>query len=108
MQKIRKGDTIEVVTGKDIGQRGEVLEVLPKKHKVIVEGINIAKKHQKAKQGAGGQQIPAQIVDFPAAMDWSNVMVVCPTCDKHTRVGARFTEDGTKTRYCKKCDAAIE
>lgn len=108
MQKIRKGDTVEIISGKDIGDRGEVLEVRPKKERVVVEGLNIARKHQKARQGSSGQQIPAQIVDFPAAIHWSNVMLVCPTCDQRTRVGARFTEEGNKIRYCKKCDADID
>ncbi len=108
MQRIKKGDTVEVIAGKDRTFRGEVLDVLNKKSKVVVEGINIAKKHQRERQGAGGQQIPAQIVDFPAPLDWSNVMVVCPTCDERTRVGFRRNDDDKKVRYCKKCDANID
>ena len=75
--------TVEIIAGKDIGLRGEVLECLsPRRTKVVVEGLNIAKKHQKARQGSGGQQIPAQILDFPAPLHWSNVMVVCPSCER--------------------------
>lgn len=108
MQKIKSGDTVEIIAGKDRGFRGEVLKVLPKKKKVVVEAMNIVKKHEQARQGAGGQQIPAQIIDVPAPMDWSNVMVVCPTCEERTRVGFRNNEDDYKVRYCKKCDADID
>lgn len=107
MQKIKSDDIVEVIAGKDIGLRGKVLDVMPKKQRLVVEGINVAKKHQKARQGSSGQQIPAQIVDFPAPMDWSNVMLVCPSCDQRTRVGFRMEGD-EKVRFCKKCDATIE
>lgn len=107
MQKIRKGDTVEVIAGKDLGERGEVLSVVPKKRRLVVENVNMAKKHQKERQGPGGQNIPAQIVDFAAPMDWSNVMLVCPSCDERTRVGFRM-EDDTKVRYCKKCNEEID
>ncbi|MFZ4813607.1 MAG: 50S ribosomal protein L24 [Phototrophicaceae bacterium] len=106
MQKIKKGDTVEVIAGKDLGQRGEVLTVLPKKEKVVIEGLNIAKRHRRAQQGPGGQTIPAQIVDFPAALHWSNVMIVCPSCSQRTRVGFRM-EGERKVRYCKKCDGTV-
>lgn len=106
MQKIKRGDTVEIIAGKDIGQRGKVLSVIPKKTRLVVENLNIAKKHQRARQGANGQQIPAQIVDFPAPMHWSNVMVVCPSCDKRTRVGFRMEGD-KKVRFCKKCNSSI-
>ncbi|MEL6268507.1 MAG: 50S ribosomal protein L24 [Chloroflexota bacterium] len=108
MQRIKKGDTVEIIAGKDRTFRGEVLEVQPKVGKVVVEGMNIAKKHQAARQGQGGQQIPAQIVDFPAPLDASNVMVVCESCDQRTRVGFRFNDNDMKVRYCKKCGADID
>jgi large subunit ribosomal protein L24 len=106
MQKIKKGDTVEIIAGKDKGERGEVLQVNPKKGRIVVENLNIAKKHQAARQGSGGQQIPAQILDFPAPLDASNVMIVCPSCDKRARVGFRF-EDDKKVRYCKQCNSTI-
>jgi large subunit ribosomal protein L24 len=106
MQRIKRGDTIEVIAGKDIGQRGEVIQVLPKKDRVVVSGINTMKRHQQARQ-AGNQQIPAQIIDFDAPLHLSNVMLVCPTCGERTRVGYRFTDDDAKVRYCKKCDSNI-
>ena len=107
MQRIKKGDTVEVIAGKDLGERGEVISVLIADNRVVVEGVNNAKKHEKAKQ-IGNRQIPAQIVEFNAPIHLSNVMLVCPTCDKHTRVGYRFTDDGRKVRFCKQCDANID
>ncbi|MBZ0288202.1 MAG: 50S ribosomal protein L24 [Anaerolineae bacterium] len=107
MQRIKKGDTVEVIAGKDLGERGEVISILVSENRVVVEGVNNAKKHEKAKQ-IGNRQIPAQIVEFNAPIHLSNVMLVCPTCDKHTRVGYRFTDDGRKVRFCKQCDANID
>lgn len=108
MQRVKQGDTVEIIAGKDKGLRGEVIRILPNKNRVIINGINIMKRHQKARPAPGGQQIPAQIVEFEAPMDLSNVMVVCDSCDEKTRVGYRVTDDGIKTRYCKKCDSDIE
>lgn len=106
MQKIKKGDTVEVIAGKDIGEQGEVVSVLPKEDRVIVSGLNRMKRHRKARQ-LGNQQIPAQIVEFDAPMHISNVMLVCPNCNQTTRVGFRIQEDGKKFRFCKKCDQTI-
>ena len=107
MQRIKKGDTVEIIAGKDIGEQGEIIEILHKKQRVIVSGINVLKRHRKAQQ-VGGQQVPAQIVEFDAPIHMSNVMVVCPSCQKKTRVGYRFVDDDHKTRFCKKCDADID
>jgi large subunit ribosomal protein L24 len=107
MQRIKKGDTVEVIAGKDLGERGEVVSILVKDNRVVVSGVNNAKKHEKAKQ-IGNRQIPAQIVEFNAPLHLSNVMLVCPKCDKRTRVGYRFTDDSRKTRFCKQCDANID
>jgi large subunit ribosomal protein L24 len=74
---------------------------------VVVEGVNLRKRHKKAQQ-VGGRQIPAQIVEFNAPLDLSNVMLVCPSCSKTTRVGYRFKQDGAKVRFCKKCQADID
>lgn len=100
MQRIKKGDTVEVIAGKDIGDRGEVIDVLPKENRVIVSGVNRLKKHAKARQ-AGKQQIPAQIVEFDSPIHISNVMVVCPKTNQKTRVGFKRLEDGRKVRYAK-------
>ncbi len=107
MQRIKKGDTVEVIAGKDLGERGEVVSVLPKADRVVVQGINVMKRHQKAKQ-AGNQQIPAQIIEFDAPLHLSNVMLVCPNCNKKTRVGFKVRADGFKVRVCKQCGQDIE
>ena len=106
MQRIKQGDTVEVIAGKDLGERGSVISVLVKQNRVVVEGVNLLKKHQKARQ-AGNQQVQAQILEFNGPIHLSNVMLVCPSCDKPTRVGFRYTEEGAKVRYCKKCDSDI-
>lgn len=107
MQRIKKGDTVEVIAGKDVGERGEVVSILNKANRVVVTGVNLAKKHEKAKQ-VGNRQVPAQIVEFNAPLHLSNVMLVCPNCDKATRVGYRYQDDGRKTRFCKKCNTDID
>jgi len=108
MQRIKKGDTVEIIAGKDVGERGEVKTVMPKENRVIVDGYNIVKRHQKARQ-RGNQNIPAQIVSKEAPLHLSNVMLVCPSCGKRTRVGYRVREsDNRKVRVCKKCGADIE
>ncbi len=108
MQRIKQGDTVEVIAGKDKGLRGEVVRVLVKQNRVIVNGVNILKRHRKARPAPGGQQIPAQIIEFEAPLHLSNVMLVCPDSDERTRVGFRFTEDGRKVRYSKKSGNIIE
>ncbi len=107
MQRVKKGDTVEVIAGKDLGERGEVISVLPKQNRVVVNGVNIMKRHEKARQ-AGNRQVPAQIVEFNAPLHLSNVMVVCPSCNQRTRIGYRYTDEGKKTRFCKKCDSNID
>ncbi len=107
MQRVKKGDQVEVIAGKDLGERGEVIAVLPKEDRVVVHGVNTLKRHRKARQ-AGNQQIPAQIVEFEGSIHLSNVMVVCPTCNKRVRVGFRVREDGYKVRVCRNCEADIE
>lgn len=107
MQRIKKGDTIEVIAGKDIGERGEVIRVITKENRVIIDGVNVVKRHQRARQ-AGNQSVPAQIIEKDAPIHLSNVMLVCPACDARTRVGYRIKEDGMKVRVCKKCNADIE
>jgi large subunit ribosomal protein L24 len=107
MQKIKQGDTVEVIAGRDIGFRGEVIEVFPKESRVIVSGVNTRKRHRKARQ-VGNQQIPAQIVDFDAPFHISNVMVVDPTTDEPTRVGFKFDDTGRKVRYAKKSGTILD
>lgn len=107
MQRIKKGDTVMVIAGKDKDISGEVIRVITKKNRVIVNNINIHKKHEKARQ-VGNQQIPAQISEFEAPLDLSNVMLVCPKCEATTRVGFSIKDDGFKTRVCKKCNEDID
>ncbi len=108
MQRIQQGDLVEVIAGKDKGLRGEVVRVLVKKNRVIVNGVNIMKRHRKARPAPGGQQIPAQIIEFEAPLHISNVMLVCKETDQRTRVGFRINEDGYKVRYSKKSGSDIE
>lgn len=99
---IKKGDKVEVLSGKDRGKQGVVLRALPSEGKVIVEGVAVAKKA--VKPTAAGQQ--GGIVDKEMPIDASNVQLICPACDKRTRVGHEAGElDGhkTKLRICKKC-----
>lgn len=101
--KIRKGDEVEVLAGKDRGKRGRVQEVHPSDGTVIVAGVNVAKRHTKAnptKNQKGG------IIEQPMPLAFGKVMVVCPHCGKPTRVGHRREED-TKERVCKRCGEAI-
>jgi len=102
--KVKKGDTVQVLSGNDAGKKGEVLSVIPKSNKVVVKGINIRKKHVKPrKQGEQGGIIPAEVA-IPAA----KVEVVCLKCGKPTRVGYIVNEKGEKTRVCKKCGAELK
>lgn len=101
--KIKKNDTVLVVTGKDAGKVGKVLEVKPTEKRVVVDGVNVQKKHKKPRnaQDQGG------IIDQLGAIDASNVMVICPKCNKAVRVAYK-EEDGKKIRYCKKCNASLD
>ena len=101
---VKKGDTVVVLSGKDRGKQGKVLGTVPADGKVVVEGVAIATKHQKPRQ----QGVPGGIVKKEAAIDASNVMLVCPKCKKGVRVGYSVLENGTKVRVCKKCGASIE
>jgi len=102
--KIRKNDSVLVITGKDKGKKGKVRFAYPKDEKVIVEGINFIKKHSRAK----GQARQAGIIDLEAPMHVSKVMYLCDKCDKPTRIGFRRLDDGRKVRYCRTCDEVID
>ena len=101
--KIKKGDTVEVLSGNDKGKTGEVLEINPKTSRVVVKGVNIRKKHVKPKkQGEEGGIIPVE-----CSIHSSKVNVVCPKCNKATRIG--YVKEGKeKIRVCKKCGAKIK
>ena len=100
--KLRKGDRVRVLTGKDRGDEGEVMRVFPKENRVIVEGVNVAKKHQRALRAT----MQAGIIDKDMPMPASNVAIVCPT-DGPTRIGYRFDDQGKKVRICRKCGGDI-
>jgi len=100
--KILKGDTVKIVSGKDRGKTGTVLRALPAEGKVIIEGLNLVKKHSRPKkQGEKGQ-----MVSVPRPLTASKVMLVCSSCKEPTRVGSRI-DGARKVRYCKKCKAKI-
>ena len=100
--KLRKGDRVKVLTGKDRGDEGEIMRVLPKEDRVIVEGVNVAKKHQRALRAT----MQAGIIDKDMPMPASNVAILCPT-DGPTRIGYRFDDRGEKVRICRKCGGDI-
>ncbi len=102
--RIRKGDTVIVITGSDKGKRGEVLSVLPKDGRAVVQGVNIAKKHTKA-QGMGQ---PGGIIEKEATIHLSNLSLVDPQTNKPTRIGFRVLDDGRKVRIARPSGAVIE
>jgi large subunit ribosomal protein L24 len=115
--KIKKGDVVHVLRGKDRGKEGRVIEALPKEGRVVVENINIVKRHQRPKpiqnssRMGGPSMIPGGIVERAAAMPVSNVMVVCPVCKKPTRVGtvSKTVKDKTvRVRVCKNPECGQE
>jgi len=100
--KIKKGDQVKSILGKDNGKTGKVLRVFPEVDKILVEGVNMIKKHiRPRKEGEKGQRL-----ELPAKINASNVMLVCPKCGKVTRVGFKKTNDKT-VRVCKKCNSDI-
>ena len=111
--KIRKGDVVQVLSGKDRGKQGRIIEADPRKGRVIVENLNVVKKHRRPRpmkdaSRMGQTQIqPGGVFDIAAPLDASNVMVVCPTCDRATRVGYEFREikgELVKVRVCRRAD----
>ncbi len=101
---VKKGDTVEVIAGRQRGKRGKVLKVAPKHGKVIVEGVNVVKRHSKPTQ-----KLPqGGIVEKEAPIYSSRVMLVCPKCGHAARVAHGYLADGTKVRICKRCGEQIE
>jgi large subunit ribosomal protein L24 len=97
--RLRKGDTVRVIAGKDVGKTGKILRVIPDKGRLLVEGVNFIKKHARRtrEDRAGG------IHEVEASIHVSNVMLVCPKCRQTTRLGVKLLADGTKVRLCRKC-----
>lgn len=100
--KIKKGDTVLVISGKSKGKKGKILKAFPQKNKVLIGGVNLMKKHQKPKKS--GEK--GQIIEKPAPINVSNVKIICSKCNKATRVGYKLVGD-KKYRICKKCNKQI-
>lgn len=101
---VKKNDMIKVIAGKERGKTGKVLRVFPEKGRVVVESLNLIKRHTRPSQlnPEGG------IVEKEASLSASNVMLICGSCNEPARTGVRKLEDGSKTRYCKKCNASVD
>ena len=104
--KVKKGDTVLVIAGKDKGAKGKVIQAYPTKDRVLVEGVNRIKKHTKVTTSSRGAQ-EGGIVHQEAPIHVSNVQVVCPTCGKPTRIAHSKNEDGRNIRSCRNCDAVL-
>jgi len=102
--RIRKNDTVLVITGKDRGKKGKVRFAYPRKERILVEGINMIKKHMKAQ----GQVKQAGIIEREAPIDVSNVMLLCNKCNHPVRVGFRVLQDGKRVRVCRSCGEVID
>ncbi|MEX0939988.1 MAG: 50S ribosomal protein L24 [Candidatus Babeliales bacterium] len=100
MERIKKNDTIVVISGKDKGKKGEIIEILPKKGKVLVKGVALVTKHYKARK----QGEKSGIKKIESYIDSSNIMPICPSCGKPARVGAKEVESGKRLRVCKQCN----
>ena len=101
---VKKDDMVKIIAGKEKGKTGKVLRVFPAKGRVVVEGLNVVKRHTRPSQmnPEGG------IVEKEAALSISNVMIICGSCSEAARTGIRKLEDGSKARYCKKCNASVD
>jgi large subunit ribosomal protein L24 len=115
--KIKKGDLVEIVSGKDRGKQGRVIEARPSEHRILVENLNQIKRHTRpramkdASRMGSAQVIPGGIIEKPAPIDVSNVMIVCPVCNKTTRVGVKVVErkgETTKVRVCRREECGQE
>ena len=103
MQKIRREDMVEVISGDHASERGQVMRVMLKEQRVVVQGVNMVKKHQRRTRSSDGG-----IIEREAPLHVSNVALVCPRCDAPRRTGIVTREDGTRRRYCKRCKEVIE
>ncbi|NJK78584.1 MAG: 50S ribosomal protein L24 [Chloroflexaceae bacterium] len=107
---VKTGDEVLIIAGKDKGRRGKIKAALPKENRVVVENLNIMKRHLRAR----GPGKPGGIIETEAPIDASNVMLICPTCGRASRTGKRFLEERDhkerprKVRFCKACDAVID
>ena len=102
--KIKKNDTVLVIAGKDKGKKGKVRFSYPERNRLMVEGINMLKKHTKAR----GQVRQAGIIETEGTINVADVMLVCAKCNKPARIGYRFLQDGRKARFCRACGEVVE
>ncbi len=102
---IRKNDNVLVIAGRDRGKRGRVLQILPEKNRLIVEGVNLIKRHTRPNPQ---RQIKGGIVEKEASLHASNVQLVCPECAAPTRIGRQILGDGRKVRICRKCKGVVD
>ena len=102
---IRRNDQVVVTAGRDRGKKGRVLKIVPEKNRLLVEGVNIIKRHTRPNPQ---KNIKGGIVEREAAFDASNVQLVCPECGKITRIGSRMLNDGRKVRICRKCEGVVD
>lgn len=102
--KIKKEDNVLVISGKDRGKKGKVRKSLPRENRIVIEGVNMIKRHARAR----GQARQAGIIEREAPMDVSDVMLICNKCNKPARVGYRILDDGKKVRVCRNCKEVID
>ena len=102
--KLKKGDPVKVITGREKGKTGQILHLNPKKQVVFIEKVNMVKRHTRPSQ----KQRQGGIIEKEAPLKISNVMLVCRICDKPTRLGFKILDDGKKLRYCKKCSEVVD
>jgi len=103
--RLRKNDTVEVLSGKDAGKRGKVLKIVPEKNRAIVQGVNFIKRHTRPNPQRG---IKGGIAEREAPIHVSNLLVVCGECGKRTRIGSSSLPDGRKVRICRKCKGVLD
>jgi large subunit ribosomal protein L24 len=103
MAKVRREDTVRVVTGRERGKTGVVRQVMRAEGRVVVAGVNVVKRHMRPRADR-----PGGIIEREAPLHVSNVMVVCKSCSKPTRVAFRFRDDGRKIRYCRRCSQSLD
>ena len=102
---IRKNDNVVVTSGRDRGKRGRVLQVMPEKSRVVVEGVNFIKRHTRPNPQ---KNVKGGIVEREASLSAANVQLVCPECGKPTRIGRRLLDDGRRVRFCRKCNGVVD
>jgi large subunit ribosomal protein L24 len=102
--KIKKNDTVMVIAGKERGKTGKVLRVIGEKHRIVIERLNMVKRHRKST----GMQNPGGVIEKEASIDLSNVMIMCERCNAPARMGAKRLEDGSGVRVCRRCGEAID